>query len=361
MDLTNSFRKLVQQASNKQHTQLTKSEKISKERLDIFPPKRIDFTHPVKNAFLNEAYIIAKHLHSLQQRIIDIRPAYLSLPQSARHKRSGQSGVGERFRTKLSDPERDELDRSIKAAVREVLAKIHSLSELGEYLLESVESNEGAKELFHRLVGALDPRKAASKGGDGGTVQLTTKLSKRDAVAALQSSVVWWLNARLRSTNQIHAEMQEQYLRQKLERQRNLLLQQKQVRNNVTQFSDLESKQRSEEDEVLQSLSEQQLQQLRSENETMVEEFESALDRIRDTQRSVVEISALQSQLATELNSQMQQTERLYNEAVGAVDAVDKGNEYLISARKHQSSTRKWVLFIFIMLSLVLLFLDWFD
>ncbi|KAJ2615724.1 hypothetical protein H4S08_001082 [Coemansia sp. RSA 1365] len=359
MDLTSSFRKLVQQASSKQHTQLTKSEKISKERPDIFPPKRIDFTHPTKNAFLSEAYIIAKHLHSLQQRIIDIRPTYLCLPQTARHKRSGQRG--ERFRTKLSDPERDELDRSIKAAVCEVLAKIQSLSELGEYLLESVESNEGAKELFHRLVGALDPRKATGKGGDGGTVQLTTKLSKRDAVAALQSSVVWWLNARLRSTNQIHAEMQEQYLRQKLERQRSLLQQQKKERNNVTQFSDLETKQRSEEDEVLQSLSEQQLQQLRSENETMVEEFESALDRIRDTQRSVAEISALQSQLATELNSQMQQTERLYNEAVGAVDAVEKGNEHLISARKHQSSTRKWVLFIFIMLSLVLLFLDWFD
>ncbi|KAJ2080801.1 hypothetical protein H4R24_002805 [Coemansia sp. RSA 988] len=359
MDLTSSFRKLVQQATSQQQTRLAKSEKPSKVRPDIFPRKRIDFTRPPNNAFLSEAYIIAKHLHSLQQRILDVRPAYLCLPQSARHRRPGQRTVGERTRTKLSDPERDELDRSIKTAVREVLTKIQSLSELGEYLLESVESNEGAKELFHRLVGALDPRKAAGKDGSSGTALLTTKLSKRDAVAALQSSVVWWLNARLRSTNQIHAEMQEQYLRQKLNRQRSLL--QKQDRNSVTKFSDLEPKQLPEDDEMLQSLSEEQLQQLRTENETMVEEFESTLDQIRDTQRSVAEISALQSQLATELNSQMQQTERLYNEAVGAVDAVDKGNEYLISARKHQSSTRKWVLFIFIMLSLVLLFLDWFD
>ncbi|KAJ2441715.1 hypothetical protein IWW46_003376, partial [Coemansia sp. RSA 2440] len=72
-------------------------------------------------------------------------------------------------------------------------------------------------------------------------------------------------------------------------------------------------------------------------------------------------ISALQTQLANELNAQMQQTEILYNEAVGAVDAVEQGNVHLASAHKNQASTRKWVLFIFIMLSVVLLFLDWFD
>ncbi|KAJ2690022.1 hypothetical protein H4R19_006453, partial [Coemansia spiralis] len=77
--------------------------------------------------------------------------------------------------------------------------------------------------------------------------------------------------------------------------------------------------------------------------------------------RSVAEISALQTQLAGELDAQMQQTEQLYNDAVGAVGAVGAGNAHLVEAYKNKASARKWVLFIFLALSLVLLFLDWFD
>ncbi|KAJ2170894.1 hypothetical protein GGH16_003137 [Coemansia sp. RSA 560] len=343
MDLTGSFRKLVQQETSKRQAQLSGSEKPTA-RPDLFPPKRIDFAHP-NNAFLAEAYIIAKHLHSLRQSILQIRASYLSLPRSSRQ--AGTHGASRS--SKLSDPERDEIDQGIRTTVRKMFLQIKVLTNVGEAQLDAMHDDEGARELLRRFVGALDPRKAH-------TGAESVRLSRRDAAAAMHSSVVWWLNARLRKTNQMHGEMQELHLRQKLERQRGLL-QQTQERN--AKPADLGP--RGTHDEVLQSLSPQQLQQLQEENSTMASEFENMLDTVKNTQRSVAEISALQTQLANELNAQMQQTEILYNEAVGAVDAVEQGNVHLASAHKNQASTRKWVLFIFIMLSVVLLFLDWFD
>ncbi|KAJ2371492.1 hypothetical protein GGI05_007811, partial [Coemansia sp. RSA 2603] len=150
----------------------------------------------------------------------------------------------------------------------------------------------------------------------------------------------------------------ELYLRQKLERQRSLISQKQQLKSVVPATrsnSVLDEKHEargSDQNEILNHLSPQELKVLQTENQNMVLEFESALDQVRETQKSIVEISTLQTQLANELDAQMQQTEQLYNQAVGALDAVDKGNDNLVSARKNQSSSRKWVLAIFIVLSL---------
>ncbi|KAJ1740740.1 hypothetical protein LPJ68_003493 [Coemansia sp. RSA 1086] len=334
MDLTSSYRKLVQRETSN----LKSSNEKPSARKDLFPPKRIDFTQP-NNAFLSEAYIIAKHLRSLHQRILEIRPAYLNLPQNTYLRGRPSRSL------KLSDPERDEIDHSIKATVQRMLSQIRQLNELGESLVEDMEDDESPKQLLQRFVGALDPRKAGNKANP-------MHMSKRNVAAAVHSSVVWWLNAQLRNANQTHAKMQELYLRQKLERQQSRLQQ---------PLPPKSEPQDDVADELLQSLSPQQLQQLQQENKSMENEFSNMLDSIRDTQRSVAEISALQIQLSNELSSQMQQTEQLYNEAVGAVELVEKGNESLVSAHKNQASTRKWVLFIFIMLSFVLLFLDWYD
>ncbi|KAJ2091275.1 hypothetical protein EV179_001259 [Coemansia sp. RSA 487] len=310
-----------------------------------------------------------------------MRPAYLNLQRKTNRKTnvgamqlpsasSEPPSVFARYggMVKLSDPERDEIDRGIKTTIRQMLRKIQSLNELGEHAVEAMPEDDesGAVEavnvLFHRLVAALDPRNA----GASASSKQVQVFSKRDCMAALQSSVVWWLNSRLQEANQVHGEMQELYLRQKLERQHSVLSQQQQITKSSASslkpahMANMGTK-TDDSDEVLKHLSEQELLQLQLENNNLVTEFESALNRIRETQRSIVEISTLQTQLANELNAQMQQTEKLYDEAVGAVDDVSHGNEYLVSARKHQASARKWVLVIFIVLSLVLLFLDWFD
>ncbi|KAI8323922.1 hypothetical protein GQ54DRAFT_89708 [Martensiomyces pterosporus] len=371
MDITSEFRKLAHGQTSKREAQLGKDEKDSR-RFDILPPKRCDFTHPANNAYLTEAYIIARHLEALRVRILDTRPAYLNLQtKQSRQTRAAvtaNSSGSTRHRygmAKLSEPERDEIDRSIKTAIRQMLAKIRSLSELGEVMLEDIGEDNGmesAKLLLRRFVNALDPRQAGGQGMQSGDIVHT--ISRRDVIAAHQSSVVWWLNSKLQKTNKAHAEMQELYLRQKLERQRGAIAQQQHSPTSTRAkgaLSPAAPEKQVDDDKMLSHLSEQELLQLQAENSSMMQEFESALGRIKETQRSLLEISTLQSQLANELSAQTQQTERLYNEAVGAADAVGQGNDYLVSARKNQATARKWVLTIFIVLSLVLLFLDWFD
>ncbi|KAJ2892832.1 hypothetical protein GGI21_005524, partial [Coemansia aciculifera] len=287
MDLTGDFKSLARRHTGKQQAQLPTSEK-STERFDVLPPKRANLTQPTDNLFLAEAYIIAKHLHGLRARIVDIRPAYLNL--QTRHKQASllrhagaaattanKQGLGRFATVRLSDPERDEIDRGIKAAVKQMLQKIQSLNELGSAELESVDETESAGVLLRRLVGALDPRKAG--GGHGaavGTKPDLTPLGRRDTQAAHQSSVVWWLNSTLQKTNKVHAEMQELYLRQKLERQRSVLVQ---ARSQPTNSTSAEQRANGgngsggggDQDEMLQHLSEQELQQLQAENKNMVQ------------------------------------------------------------------------------------------
>ncbi|KAJ2660314.1 hypothetical protein IWW48_003023 [Coemansia sp. RSA 1200] len=412
MDLTGQFRQLVREHATAALTSSVPSA-VNEKQAAAAAAAQKDHQQPyshaslrsVTNPFLSEAYIIARHLSTLRNRILHIRPAYLNL-QRKHHSRKPNGGAGamrlsaaaspetitedvfsSRYGgtvVKLSDPERDEIDRGIKTTVRQMLRKIQSLNELGEQTVEATAPGDGTTTvetvnvLFHRLVAALDPRNASASSSTTSLSPHLQTYSRRDCLAALQSSVVWWLNARLQDANQVHSEMQELYLRQKLERQHTVLSRQRDHTTPTTGSqniattttssrsatgSDNRTGERDDDgdDEVLKHLSDQELAQLQMENTSLVSEFENALDRVRETQRSIAEISALQTQLANELNAQMQLTEKLYDEAVGAVDDVSYGNEYLVSAKKHQASARKWVLFIFIVLSLVLMFLDWFD
>ncbi|KAJ2381056.1 hypothetical protein GGI05_006108, partial [Coemansia sp. RSA 2603] len=116
MDITSDFRKLARQETTKRQSGLPKGQK-DLGRLDILPPRRPDFSHPKGNAFLAEAYIVAKHLQALRVRIVDIRPAYLNLHNRNHTRRigalgtaTGSAGYGRQSSAKLSDPERDDID-----------------------------------------------------------------------------------------------------------------------------------------------------------------------------------------------------------------------------------------------------------
>ncbi|KAJ1813364.1 hypothetical protein LPJ56_003470, partial [Coemansia sp. RSA 2599] len=193
MDVTRDFRKLVTQETARRQKELPKAEKDTG-RTDILPPRRPDFTQPTKDAFMAEAYIIAKHLQSLRARIVEIRPAYLNL-QSRQHSHrpaaslaagDGQRGLGRHGTARLSDPERDEIDRGVKLVIRQMLGKIQSLGQLADATLDRISKEENGKAdsarvLLKRLAGALDPRNAGKQSdgmADGSTLPLG--LSKRD-------------------------------------------------------------------------------------------------------------------------------------------------------------------------------------
>jgi syntaxin 18 len=80
----------------------------------------------------------------------------------------------------------------------------------------------------------------------------------------------------------------------------------------------------------------------------------------RAAERAILEISELQNQLMMHVAAQAKETERLYEEAIASTDLVREGNQQLLEAGRQSADTRKWILFLLIVASLILLFLDWY-
>ena len=72
----------------------------------------------------------------------------------------------------------------------------------------------------------------------------------------------------------------------------------------------------------------------------------------------MLEISALQNELVSQITSQAALTDRLYDDALATTDSVEKGNKQLIRARKRHKSTTKFVMVFLLIMTLLLLFLD---
>jgi syntaxin 18 len=110
-----------------------------------------------------------------------------------------------------------------------------------------------------------------------------------------------------------------------------------------------------------QQLSQEQMQQLEKENETMLEEMNTTLNQVRQAEKALLEISTLQSQLTNHLAVQTLQTDRLYGDSLATTERVEQGNLQLIQAKERNRGTRKFMLIFLLGASLVLLFLDWYS
>ncbi|KAG0241507.1 hypothetical protein BGW41_005816 [Actinomortierella wolfii] len=128
-------------------------------------------------------------------------------------------------------------------------------------------------------------------------------------------------------------------------------------------MDDLHQQPRSleEEDDFERGLSAQERQMLELENEHIVQQLETELNQVRQLETSMIELSTLHSAIQEHLEIQTQQTNRLHEEALNAIEMISAGNDQLLKAGKRNNSTRKWILFFLILASFVLLFLDWYD
>jgi syntaxin 18 len=78
----------------------------------------------------------------------------------------------------------------------------------------------------------------------------------------------------------------------------------------------------------------------------------------RGAEKALVEISALQNELMTQLTSQAYITDRLYDDALDTTESVEKGNKQLVRAKKRHKSTTQFVMVFLLVMTLLLLFLD---
>ncbi|KAG0029844.1 hypothetical protein BGZ81_003371 [Podila clonocystis] len=104
-----------------------------------------------------------------------------------------------------------------------------------------------------------------------------------------------------------------------------------------------------EEDDFEQSLTVEERQMLEMENENIVQRLETELNQVRQIESSMLELSSLHSTIQEHLEIQTQQTNRLHEEALTAIDHISAGNDQLLKAGKRNDGTRKWILFFLIL------------
>ncbi|KAI9219782.1 hypothetical protein BC828DRAFT_385235 [Blastocladiella britannica] len=102
------------------------------------------------------------------------------------------------------------------------------------------------------------------------------------------------------------------------------------------------------------------LQQLEAENQALLAQFTSTLSEVNQAETSLVTIAQLQTELAQHMAVQQSQIESLVDDAAFALDNVEAGNVQLVKAREYGANARYWFLFIMLVVSGTLLFLDWY-
>ena len=114
-------------------------------------------------------------------------------------------------------------------------------------------------------------------------------------------------------------------------------------------------------DEELEKLTNKERQQLLMENQNLVDELAGMEDELDQVERNLLGISDLQGQLEMHLNTQGQEIDRIYDEAQGTTNTVIRGNAILHKISKGGSAYRMFMAVFFIVMSLALLFLHWYN
>lgn len=108
-------------------------------------------------------------------------------------------------------------------------------------------------------------------------------------------------------------------------------------------------------------LLESRQQLMDQESDALQQELTEMMAMTQETERKMIEISALNYLFSTHVLRQAQQIETLYTRAMEATDYMEKGNKELTKTQQRNKSSRLYIYLIFSVLISALFFLDWFN
>lgn len=118
----------------------------------------------------------------------------------------------------------------------------------------------------------------------------------------------------------------------------------------------------SDEDDGLDGVefTEEEQAMLLEENNAILEELEDNLEKLRQSERKMTQIGAELTLFSTMVLEQEETIGTIHDAAITSVSHVKLGNQQLRQASKRGVDFRLSVLFVLVMASLSLLFLDWY-
>ncbi|KAM4056891.1 syntaxin [Hirsutella rhossiliensis] len=290
-------------------------------------------------SFLREAYRINSHITRLHSELRDVRQAYLSTAQPRKsHARAaqGQPRV-------LTDREREDVDANAKQMIRELNAGIRALDE-AEQLRRETEAAIIRKKYasgLSALSSWASGGKASNKSADHAAAEARAR-----QVDMHRDGVLWFLRQRLELCCRTQQDMMETRLTREMEKTRGFLP------PSATDFAAFTPPSAESRPSVAptsdavdqmtgwQGLTEEQVQMFEEGNQDMTKHYESTLDKVKTAEKSLVEISELQTLLVNNLATQSAHIEQLVTDSLSTTENVGGGNKQLKKATQRPSAAR---------------------
>jgi syntaxin 18 len=332
--------------------------------------------------FLKEAYRIVSvtfrgreicshsknsHIASLNNYLKAIRQSYLSTAPPPRRTYTTAKTWQWKY---LTNREREEIDAEAKQLLRELNVSIRNFAD-AEQLRQNTETTVIRKKYTRLGLGALGSW-AAGGAGHTKSYEQEQDEAKAGTIVMHRESVLWYLRQKLQECGRFQGSIMETRLLREMEKNRSVLansrggsitdfdfnedakLPAKYMRSSVAH---IEAPVFNPEEE----LTPEQIQIFEKENQDMLKHYESTLDQvrlvniedfmgikadhsIRTAERSLVEISELQTQLVNNLVVQSEHIDQLVADSFLTAENVGGGNRQLKKAAERKS-TAKYVFY----------------
>ncbi|CBX90660.1 hypothetical protein IAQ61_002148 [Plenodomus lingam] len=284
--------------------------------------------------FLKEAYRIRTHITKLHSDLKSIRRSYLSTAHAPRRKqyaRSSASLSADKETRYLSDAERTEIDAQAKQSLRDLNYAINTLRD-AEQIRQTTESQVALRKRAKQGLGALG-RWAAGGAITAKSVEESVEEAKANNIRAHRESIIWSLQNQLEACGRFQSKMMEIRLLREVEKSKSVLYK--------TRATGPSSQGEADVKEVENQLDPEQLQLFAQENQDMLKQYEDQLDKVRATEKSLTEISELQSTLANNLSLQSAHIDQLVQDSFQTTENVGSGNKELKRATERGSTAQK--------------------
>ncbi|KAH0555806.1 hypothetical protein GP486_006249 [Trichoglossum hirsutum] len=336
------------------------NEALKKHGVSVLKPAKPDL-HYV-DEFLKEAYRINSHISTLHSYLRSIRQAYLSTvpPRRSQPSRTNSSLSPERKRY-LTDLQRDEIDAESKQLLRELNAAIRNLAD-AELIRQNTEAVLARKNHARYRFGALG--QWAAGGGQVKSEEEQLDEARIGSTKVHRESVIWYLQRKLEECGELQRGMMETRLVREVEKSKSALYKTQiiagsplKISGDASSFSltsstnaiDGSGKEvghkgvlmdEQEAKEIEEQLSPEQLQLFAQENQDMLRYYEDTLDQVRTAERSLIEISELQTTLVNNLATQSEHIDQLVADSLLTTENVGGGNKQLKKAAERKSTAR---------------------
>ncbi|KAI4824876.1 snare protein syntaxin-like protein 18/UFE1 [Aureobasidium sp. EXF-8845] len=296
--------------------------------------------------FLKEAYSINARIADLTAYLRAIRPSYLSTAPAPRRPQR-QNSSDHKFpqdvvHRHLSDTERASVDAEAKTVLRQLHAAVERISQT-EQIRQDTASHVALRKRNQGGLGAIG-RWAAGGAVTAKSADEEVEESRQKMLNAHRESIVWFLQAKLREAGTLQGTMMEIRIQREVEKSKSVLYKAKS--SSVTYHQQLDAALDSEksaaqgQERSEPQLSDEQMQLFAQENQDMMKHYQDTLDQVRTAERSLIEISELQSTLVTNLTEQNEHIEQLVQDSFSTTENIGRGNKELKRASERTSGAR---------------------